>query len=361
MNIHAEITDDYNGKVTVEFPQEEAAPQFAQALKDFQANAKLSGFRPGKTPLSYIRARYAKALFEEKAEEIAQKHLEEIMKQVELKPGGQLTLNLLEYGDAQPLRFEIRFPLRPEPTLSVYKGLRLTVNEVQVTEADVDHQIKAHRHKHALMQSIDTPAPVEARIYARVQEIDPSGLPLIGRPVEERELELGLDILGPGSDEQLMGIRAGEKRTIQARNPHLLLKTHQRHIISPAEASGQEDSSDDIFYQVEALRVETPMLPDLDDDFASKINERFKTFAELRDWVKADLVSLTVDYFSRQVRSAVKRHLVEENPFRLSSYYVQSLIDEMASQSKLKPDELRKYRENHAKEIEYDLKWDLLS
>jgi len=362
MNITRDITPDRDVTLTIEIPVDETEPLINKALADFRAQARIPGFRPGKIPMDFIKRRYGRELIAGVIDDLAQAKLKEALEQEKLEPVGRIAINLKEYGEGKPLIFEAHFPLRPEVKLGEYKGLHLLISDAEVTDADVDAQIEGLRRKHANLLSIDDPAPVEALVTVKFHEVHPSGLPLVGRPVEEKQIEFGADSLGSGSDEQLIGIRAGETRLIRVRDAGTgLTGAPQGHnIVSPAEAAGREQTEGLRVYSVEALRVEVPHKPDLDDEFAQFINPGFKTLADLREYSRIMLMGYASQAMHRQMEAAILARLIESNPFPIPRSIITETLSQVADEMKLTGEERSKFIDSHFLEAERDYRWVLL-
>ncbi len=362
MNITTDISSDKIATVSVEIPVEEVSGEFTSALEEFRRSASVPGFRPGKIPMNLIRKRYGRFVMEEKAEQLVRDYLPDALKEMDLKPGGRIILNLVSYGEDTPLKFEASFPLNPEVKLSVYRGLRVLVNKPELTEEDVDNQIEALRRKHAVLRSIDTPAPAEAKLELTVQEIDPSGLPLINRPKRKVEFEFGADQLGVGTDEQLIGIRTGETRTIRALSTLEIFDRvpQPRVIVTDSNFRNGDDSARERFLAVKAEKVEIPELPPLDDEFAQMVNPRLKGVKDLREWTRFNLLAFIGSRIQAQIERGVIMRLIEENPFDIPPAVLESTLAEVAERSDITGDEQRKFIAEHRREAEFDLRWVML-
>ncbi len=363
MEIKKEISSEGEATLEIEVPVEETAPRFTAALEKFRREANIPGFRPGRVPLDLVRKRYGRGIASETAEQLARDYLSKALSSEKLEPGGRIDVNLIEYGEDKPLRFKVNFPVQPEVELSNYKGLRVMINEAEVTEGDVDRQIEAFRRKHALLRSVDTPAPAEARLTLEVQEVDPSGLPLIGRPVEEMTFEFGTDSLGVGSDEQLYGIRAGEKRLIKIRPApgDLAQAPYQPQIITPAqEAQGNPAHGSERYILVEVERVEVSELPELDDDFAKTVNLKLTSVELLRQWTRLNLMGYVGVAAQRWLEKGVIDRLIEDNPFPVPRSIVEITLNEVADSMKLEGEARKEFIEKHYHEAERDYRWVIL-
>ena len=190
--------------------------------------------------------------------------------------------------------------------------------------------------------------------------MDPSGLPLIGRKEEEMEFEFGEDILGIGSDEQLLGIRAGEKRIIHVRQvPGALAQyTQATRIISPGQDVGENASQTGEFsYSVEAVQVDVPELPEVDDEFATQIKSSLKTADDLRKYVEFTLKNWVATGRHYWIRKAIETRLIEENPFEIPKSIVEGTLETIADEFNLEGEKRADFLKEHYKEAERDYRW----
>ena len=357
MNVKKEITPEQDATLEVEIPLEETGQKFSAAMQKFQRNAVVPGFRPGKVPMNLVKQRWGRAIYTEVAEELAREYLVKALDEEKLAIGGRVNINLLQYGEDTPFKFQASFPLQPVVKLSVYKGLRLTVSDAQVTDEDVDAQLEALRHKHAELKEVDTPAPANARLKVRIQEVDRSGLPLIGRTVEEVEVELGADRLGIGSDEQLLGVKRGDHRLIRVKHDQTDLNL-PTHIIRPDQVNQRTDApAANTTLAVDILAVMTPDLPVVDEQFAKLVEPNLASVEQLRQHVRLNLMDFVAFNAHRQLDRLISDRLVEENPFPIARGVVETTLEEIAAGMNIEGEEKKRFIEEHFAEAEKDLRW----
>lgn len=340
----------------IEIPVEETGHQFLEALTDFQRRTAIPGFRPGKAPMNVIRSRYGRELFEETAENIAKKYVKKAIIKEGLKPGGRINMKLLEFGDTKPFRFEVSFPLKPEVQLTNYRGLKVVINDAQITDDDVDMQIKALRRKNLQPVPTDEPAAAVSRLTIKYREVDRSGLPLIGNKTKSLLLEFGSDSLGIGTDEQLIGVRAGEKRLIRTKRNRRPTEEEPHRILNLDEASSLANAGGDILYEVEVEKVENLKMPELDDQFVKSINPKLNTVEDLRRWVRLNLMSFIGERASRMLREEVMNQLLAENPFTMSPRIVYDTLHDFGEKMKFDHDAIHRFIDDYFDEAERDLK-----
>ncbi len=362
MNIERDISADGQATIHFEVSKDEIGNRLPDAIEQFRRRANIPGFRPGKAPLSVIKKRYGDEIMAEKAEEIAKEYMMDGLKNEDLKPGGKITINLKKFGIDEDLHFAVIFPLQPEVELLKYKELSVTANHAKVTDEDVESELQAFRHDHAVLQSVDTPANAESKMSLEFVEVDPSGLPLINAKPTELEFSFGVDMLGPGTDEQLIGICAGETRKVSVRSiSNLVQPASPSKIITPEEASKPAEAIGGIrMYSVEAKRVEVMELPAVDDDFAKKIDPSFSSIDDLRGMIKMRISGLIAFSFQKILRTQLINKLVEENPFVIHPSIVDNFLEESMETQKVKSSDRKDYIEKNRHEFEQEYRWILL-
>jgi len=363
LNIKCEISEDRFVTLTVELASEDMEKELNKAQNEFRKKINIPGFRRGKAPMNMVMQRHGaefQSFFTDKTEEIIRDYAIQAINEQDLHPGGGIDLNLLESDDDGLPRFEVKFALYPEVKLSKYKGLSILVDYAEISDEDIDREIEAQRRRNAMMRSIDTEAPADAHLTLKVQEIDPSGLPLIGRELKDVDFEFGRDQLGIGCDEQLMGIKAGEQRTIVVKHNDLTsAPTSESLIIKPGEET--KDQAASMHYSVEAVQVEVPELPEVNDDFAKEVDPKLNNVEELRKWMEIQLLSLVTYNSKRQLESKLIGKLFEENPFPIHSSIIDSIIDNTIESEHMSEEERKKYVEENTKRVDGEFRWMLVS
>ncbi|MDP8228195.1 MAG: trigger factor [Candidatus Electryoneaceae bacterium] len=361
MKTKSDISPDREATLEVEIPAELFSEKYSEAIQNLQREVEVPGFRRGKVPLIHIRSRFGKKVMAELAEEMIRENLQKAIEQEKLDPGGKIDLENVEYGKDKPLTFTLRFPLQPEVNLVDYKNLRILLNDAEVTDDDVENHIKSIRDSAAVLQSVDTPAPANAHLKIIVQEVGPSGEPLIGRKPEEQSIEFGADRLGIGTDEQLFGISAGEKRIISTRQSGALASNPtQSLLITPGQATEQKQHDGEIFLSVETIKVEVPQPPELNDEFAQEINDQLSTVDDLYKWIKGNLLAYIARGKEKWLEKVIIARMIEVNPFILSPSIVRNGLEDMAENMSLKGDVRKHFFEGYYKTMEHQYRWMIL-
>ncbi|MDQ0376441.1 trigger factor [Amycolatopsis thermophila] len=253
-------------KINVEVPFDELKPNFDRAYSKIAQQVRIPGFRPGKVPARVLESRIGRApvLDEVVNEAIPAKYLEAV-RAGEVRTLGQPDFEVTKLEDREVLEFTAEVDIRPEITLPDFEGLTVSVDDVEVTDEEVDAELDQLRARFGTLKSVERPAQdgdfVSIDLAATVD----------GQEIEEAatsglSYEIGSGQLVDGIDEAIIGANEGETKTFTTK-------------LVAGEYAGR-----DAEVSVTVQSVKERELPEADDEFAQLASE-FDTIDEL----KADL------------------------------------------------------------------------
>jgi trigger factor len=257
-------------KLTVEVPFEELKPSLDAAYKKIAQQINVPGFRRGKVPPMVIDRQVGRgAVLDEAINEALPKLYVEALQANELEPLAQPEIEITKLEDNETLEFSAEVDIRPEIDLPEYAGLEVTVDDVAVTDQDVEEQVQNLRERFASLSEVERPAAdgdfVVMDLVARQ-----NGEVVEGAEVSGMSYQVGKGGMLDGLDEALTGMAAGEEKTFASK------------------LVGGELLGEDVEVEVKVTSVKEQELPELDDDFAQTASE-FDTVAELDDDVRTRL------------------------------------------------------------------------
>jgi trigger factor len=253
-------------KLTVEVTAEELQPSVDRAYKSIAAQVQVPGFRKGKVPSRIIDQRVGRAaVIEQAVNESMATFYRDAVAEADLRPMGQPEIEVTELpAVADPnggMTFTAQVEVRPTLELPDLATLELVVDDIEVTDSDVDERLEALRERFGTLVGVDRPAAtgdfVVLDLTATIddEEID---------AVSGVSYQIGSGNMLAGLDEALDGLSAGETTTFLS-------------ALAGGDRAGEEAS-----VTVTATSVKTRDLPEADDDFAQLASE-FDTIAELRE------------------------------------------------------------------------------
>ena len=270
MKSAVETLSPTRAKLTVEVPFEELKPSLDAAYKKIAQQINVPGFRRGKVPPMVIDRQVGRgAVLDEAINEALPKLYVEALQANELEPLAQPEIEITKLEDNETLEFSAEVDIRPEIDLPEYGGLEVTVDDVAVTDQDVEEQVQNLRERFASLSEVERPAAdgdfVVMDLVARQD-----GEVVEGAEVSGMSYQVGKGGMLDGLDEALTGMAAGDEKTFASK------------------LVGGELLGEDVEVEVKVTSVKEQELPELDDDFAQTASE-FDTVAELDDDVRTRL------------------------------------------------------------------------
>ena len=251
-------------KLTVEVPFDELKPEVDSAYKKIGAQVKVQGFRPGKVPARILDQRVGRGVvLEEAVQEAIPRLYGEAVTDAGITPVAQPEVEVTKFADGDALEFTAEVDVRPEVTLPSYDGLAVTVDAVEVTDAEVDEQVLALRERFASLQDVERAAAdgdfVTLDLVATV-----AGEEVAGGTATGLSYQIGSGQLLEGIDEAVAGASAGEERAFQ----------------TALVAGEHEGKTADVAVTVQAVQERS--VPEADDAWAAGATG-FDTFTALRE------------------------------------------------------------------------------
>jgi trigger factor len=295
-------------RLTVEVPFEELKPSLDAAYRRIAAQVTVPGFRKGKVPPRIIDQRFGRAVvLEEAVNEALPQFYGQAVEQNSVKVLGQPEVDVTEFNDGEELKFTAEVDVQPEVVLPEYEGLEVTVDDVALTDEEVEQQVQSLRDRFAVLASAQRPA----------QEGDFVTLDLVaskgGAEIDDAKAtgvsyEVGSGSMLDGLDDAVTGLSAGESTTFATK----LL--------------GGEHAGQDVEVAVTVSAVKEKQLPELDDDFAQTASE-FDTLDELRADTRARTERMKKLELGSKARDKVLEAVLEKVDVPLPEGVVAAEID----------------------------------
>jgi trigger factor len=295
-------------RLAVEVPFEELADNVAAAYKKIGSQIRIPGFRPGKVPARIIDQRVGRgAVLEEAINEALPRVYTEAAREHELRPLGQPDIDVTNLDDGQSLSFTAEVDVRPEITLPELDSMAITVDDVVVTDAEVDEQLDALRDRFGTLKGVDR--PVQSGDYVSLDLLATlEGVEVEGGSAKGMSYEVGKGDLIDGLDEAITGKSAGESATFAS-------------TVQDGESAGAQG---EISATVNSVKEKE--LPAVDDEFAQLASE-FDTIDELREDIRTRLGRVKALEQGAQARDRLLEKLLDSVDFPVPESAVQAEVD----------------------------------
>jgi len=280
-------------RLTVNVPFEELQPSVQAAYKKIGSQIRVQGFRPGKVPPPVIDRRVGRAaVLEEAVNEALPVFYGRAVEENSIAILGHPEVEVKEFSDGGALAFTAEVDVRPEFDLPEYQGIPVTVDDADLTDAEVDEQLSGLRERFATLSSVDRSAANGDFVTIDLRaEVDGTEVP--DAAATGLSYEIGDDDLISGLDTALIGLSEGGSKTFTTE-------------LNQGEYAGKQA---EVTVTVRGVRVK--QVPDLDDDFAQTASE-FDSIAELREDVRTRLGRIRRMEQAMQARDRTLEALLEK-------------------------------------------------
>jgi trigger factor len=310
-------------KLTVEVPSEELQPHVDAALKSIGSQINVPGFRQGKVPTRIIEQRVGKgAVIQEAVNEALPEFFGQAVDETGVEPIGQPEVDITEVPmtDGEQLKFTVEVDVRPEVTLPDYDGIEIQVDNLEVTDEDVEAKLTELRERFGTLVGVERAAQtgdfvsIDLKATMDGEDVD---------AVEGVSYEIGSGNMLEGLDEALVGMSKGETKDFSA----------------PLAGGDKAGQSADCTVTVQSVKERE--LPEVDDDFAQMASE-FDTAEELRaDLAKQAEQSKKFEQ-GIQARDKVLDHLLSNTEIPLPEGIIEAEVNQhLEQEGRLEDDEHR--------------------
>ncbi len=303
-------------KSTVELTIQVEADVFEAAIQKVylknRGRINVPGFRKGKAPRKIIEGMYGTGVFYEDAiNECYPAAYEQAVKEQGLDDVGYPKMEIVEAGK-EGFTFKALVSVRPEVKLGEYKGLTAPKEKVEVTEEDIDGELKPYIDRATRLVSVKRKAKKGDTAVIDFEGFD-NGTPFEGGKGENYDLKLGAGMFVPGFEEQVIGMKAGEEKDIDITFPE------DYH----ADLAGKA-----VVFHVKVNEVKESQAPEVDDEFAKDVSE-FDTLADFRKDLGEKLQQRKEAQAKSDFENAVLEQLVENMECEIPDGMVEAQTDRL--------------------------------
>ena len=288
-------TEKNNNKATivVEIESELMNKGAEVAYKKQRKNIRIPGFRPGKAPRKMIEKMYGQFVFFEDA-------IEEIFPEVydfaiggntEFKAVGRPSLENMDIAEDGTTTLTLSTEVYPEVTLGEYKGIEVVKPVAEVTDAQVEAELKQIAENIASVENVERAA--EMGDIANINFLGTvDGIAFEGGAAENFDLTLGSGQFIPGFEEQVVGMNIGESKDV--------------NVTFPEDYNAKELAGKAAVFAVKLNKLSVKNVPAIDDELAKDASE-FETLEEL----KADIREKKLADAQKNIDRAFENAVVE--------------------------------------------------
>ena len=344
MDIQLKETSSYAREADIDLSWEEIAADFEQAIKQFSKRVKLPGFRPGKVPRKVLMKQFQPAIEADFVENSVNTYYLKALQEKEIIPINMGSVSDVHFHHGEHFKFKVAFEIEPDVTIPKMKRKSLKVEKTNyiTDDEDIDMAIDEMRHGHAEVQTVEDGAQLDDYVICDLQEIDISGVPIIGKKLETRYIKLGQIPFDGDNQKKLEGIKPGEKTQVSV----------------PVDEKGSTST-----FELSVQNVERQILPEVDEDFIKMADPEAENVADYRGRIK-DRLGKAYDQRSEkasdeQLTDAMINHVNPEFPPSMAESYLGHMVEDVMKNNPAATDK-EKIKEIYQPVAERYLKWYLI-
>ena len=318
MSLQVEKMEKNMAKLTIEVSAEDLDKAMQNAYQKAKGRISIPGFRKGKAPRKMIEQMYGKGVFlEDAANALIPEHYSKALAECDLEIVSQPKIDVTQVEPGKPFIFTAEVATKPEVTLGDYKGLEVPKSETEVTDEEVEAELKKEQEKNSRTITVEDRAAQNGDTATIDFEGFVDGEAFEGGKGTDYPLTLGSNTFIPGFEEQLVGANTGD---------HVEVK-----VTFPEEYQAKELAGKEAVFQCDVKKIEAKELPELDDDFAKDVSE-FDTVDEYKADVKAKLEEKKQNEIKRAYQDEAIDKIVDKSTMELPDAMIDTQCENMINQ-----------------------------
>ena len=317
---------------------------FEKSIKSFSKKIKISGFRPGRVPRKILMDRFQPSIESEFIENSVNQYYLKALKEKRITPVNMGSVSDIDFQFKEYFRFKVSFEIEPKISLPKLKKNSFKVEETQyiLDEEDVKIAVDEVRYRSAEIKTIEDGGKIDDFIVCDLQEIDTSGVPIIGQKLETRYIKIGQPPFDGSVGEKLIGSKPNQKVVVEI----------------PKDEAGTMAT-----FELNIKNIERQILPKLDENFVKSVDPDAKSLENYKERVKEKLEKAykekAEESFSQQLFDAVIKKVNPEFPQSMMDSYLKQMVEEVMNRNQGQL-EREKVVETYKPIAEQNLKWYLV-
>ena len=307
-----------------------------QKYEEIKGTVNLKGFRPGKVPREILKRQFGQAVFSEVLDKVLKETSTKALEENKIKPAGQPKLDLKTYGENKDLEYVLSVTELPKVEIKSIDNLKFDEYTVKIDEKDSDKRIKEiAKNQPSFKDVIDAKAKEGDLVtFDYTATIDDKSFK--GSEGKNTQLTLGKDLFLKGFDKQLVGVKNGDEKVVEATLPE---NFPEKNLVNKKAK-----------FNCKILSVKIPDETKIDDDFAKNLGAKdlkdlkLLVTKQINDEYKNSLDRLSKNQILKEIEnfkvSEIPENLMEEEIKVLS----QGMSEDDAKKSRKNFEEIAKKR-----------------
>ncbi len=352
-------------ELTVTIKKESAKEAYTKLLNDYSKKIQVKGFRKGKAPAHVLEQKYGEGIKEEAAINLVEESLKVVFDEIDEKPLPYSVPALQEGSELlnfdEDYKFSVVYDVFPTLKVGSYKDIEIEFPDAKVLKKDEDRELEKLREQNAVViEKSDGKVEKDDIVTINYVELDEKSNKIEGSSREDFVFTVGTGYNIYKMDDDIVGMKKDEEKIIDKDFPE--------------DFDNKDLAGKKVKIKVTVTTIKVNELPELDDELAQDISEKYKTLKDLRADVKKKMKD-TLDKKIKELQfEKIMDKVIENSEIPVpesmlkaemdnswQNFMVQSRMDEkqllqiLEMQGKTKESLLEEWRPNSTKSLKVQL------
>ena len=317
MSVQVENLEKNTAKLTIEVPAEKFEEAVQHSYNKNKGKFNIPGFRKGKAPFNMIKKMYGVGVFYEDAvDEVIDTSYPDAAKESGLEIVSRPSISIEEIEEGKAFVYTAVVAVKPEVTLGEYKGVEVQKTKSEVTEEDIETEIKRAREKNSRLITVEDRGIEDGDKVTIDFDGSVDGKRFEGGKAEDYPLTIGSHTFIDNFEEQLIGKTTGEECEV--------------NVTFPAEYHVEELKNKPAVFKVKVKEIQRKELPEANDDFASEVSD-FDTMEEYKKDLTEKLQAEKIEAAKTADEDKVVAKVIENATMEIPDQMVEEQVNGMVN------------------------------
>ena len=317
MSVQVENLEKNTAKLTIEVPAEKFEEAVQHSYNKNKGKFNIPGFRKGKAPFNMIKKMYGVGVFYEDAvDEVIDASYPDAAKESGLEIVSRPAVSIEQIEEGKSFIYTAKVAVKPEVTLGQYKGVEVQKTKSDVTEEDIETEIKRAREKNSRLITVEDRGVEDGDQVTIDFDGSVDGKRFEGGKAEDYLLTIGSHTFIDNFEEQLIGKKTGEECEV--------------NVTFPAEYHVEELKNKPAVFKVKVKEIQRKELPEANDEFASEVSD-FDTMEEYKKDLTEKLQAEKIEAAKTADEDKVVAKVIENATMEIPDQMVEEQVNGMVN------------------------------
>ena len=295
-----------------------------ERLLELQKEVALKGFRPGKVPPAVIKSQFGKSVYGEVIDKILRESSSKAISEKKLKIAGQPKIDLKQFGEGKDLNYELQIDCLPSIELKPLNKFEANEYKIKIEKKIIEEKLNeiSNQNKQFEEKKENEKASAGDQItfdYSATAD----GNKFDGSEGKGVQIVLGKDLFLKGFDDQLIGVKKGDTKSVDA--------------VLPPNHPKKELANKKTIFECEIQNVKSPKKNKLDDEFAKKLGA--ESLSDLTQKIKDQISNQYLAALNSITKKEILEELEKSHKIEIPKNLIDNEVKNTSNNQNLKPDE----------------------